>query len=166
MSNELRVKRSYVDAVNRHWATRHLKTNHNSINSSKVLNTISDGKRYIEGLKRILKLGDLVGIDEFIATLCFNIEFDGASATEFKQMEFKAFGKTGSATYLLVATNVTVDKKVTVCYAYHTITETVLENAVYTTQATDMFLDWLRAKSCESLQAILPPQVAPKLTYE
>lgn len=166
MSNELRVKRAYVDSAERHWAQESLKTNHASVNSSKVLNTISDGERYIRGLQRILKLGEVAGIGEFIETLCFNIQFDGAAATEFKQVEFKAFGKTGSATYLLVATNVTADQKVTVCYSYHTITETVLANKVYTTAASDIFLDWLRAKSCESLQAMLPPNVAPRLIYE
>lgn len=166
MTNELRVKRAYVDSAERHWATRSLKTNHSSVNSSKVLNTIADGDRYLKGLKQILKLGNIAGIDEFIDTLRFNIQFDGASATEFKQIEFKAFGKTGSATYLLVATNVNMDRKVTVCYSYHTINETVLENSVYTTVASDIFLDWLRAKSCESLQAMLPANVAPRLIYE
>ncbi|CAF1977425.1 unnamed protein product [Rotaria magnacalcarata] len=166
MTNELRVKRANVNEVERHWAQTSLKKNHSSVNSSKVLNTVYDGSRYIKGLKRILKIGDLAGIDEFIETLCFNIEFEGASATELKQMEFKAFGKTGSATYLLVATNVATDKKVTVCYAYHTIAETITENRVYTTAASDIFLDWLRAKSCESLQAMLPSSIAPQLIYE
>ncbi len=166
MTNELRVKRAYVNEVERHWAQTSLKKNHTSVNSSKVLNTISDGERYIKGLKRVLKLNELSGIDEFIDTLCFNIQFDGASATELKQVEFKAFGKAGSATYLLVATNVSTDQKVTVCYAYHTITETITENRVYTTAASDIFLDWLRAKSCESLQAMLPPSIAPQLIYE
>ncbi|CAM4842216.1 unnamed protein product [Rotaria magnacalcarata] len=148
MSNELRVKRSNVTKVEQHWATRSLQKNHSSVNSSKILNTISDGERYIKD------------------TLCFNIQFDGASATEFKQIEFKAFGKTGSATYILVATNVNTDQRVTVCYSYHAITETILENRVYSTAASDIFLDWLRAKSCESLQAMLPRDVAPQLIYE
>ncbi|CAF1590979.1 unnamed protein product [Rotaria magnacalcarata] len=166
MSNELRVKRSNVTKVEQHLATRSLQKNHSSVNSSKILNTISDGERYIKGLKRVLKLNDIAGIDEFIDTLCFNIQFDGASATEFKQIEFKAFGKTGSATYILVATNVNTDQRVTVCYSYHAITETILENRVYSTAASDIFLDWLRAKSCESLQAMLPRDVAPQLIYE
>jgi hypothetical protein len=166
MSNDFRVKRVNIDAVDRHWATRYLKKDHTSVNSSKVLNTISDGDRYIKGLKRVLKLNDVAGIDEFIDTLCFNIQFDGAAATEFKQIEFKAFGRTGSATYLLVATNVTADQKVTVCYSYQTITEMILENRVYTPAASDIFLDWLRAKSCQDLQAMLPSNVAPRLIYE
>lgn len=166
MSNEIRVRRAYVDEVERHWATRALKKNHTSVNSSKILNNVSDGKRYINALTRVLKIGDLTGIDEFIETLCLNIEYDGASATEFKQVEFKAFGKSGSAVYLLVATNVSRDQKVTVCYAYHTIAETILENRVYTTEASDIILDWLRAKSCESLQKMLPSNIAPRLIYE
>ncbi|CAF1482165.1 unnamed protein product [Adineta steineri] len=166
MTNELRVKRASVDEIERHWAQTSLNKNHASVNSSKVLNTIADGKRYIQGLKRILKIDGVEGINEFIDTLCFNIEFDGASATEFKQIEFKAFGKKGTATYLLVATNVSMDLKVTVCYSYHNINETIIENRVYTMQATDLFLDWLRAKSCASLQAMLPPNVAPRLIYE
>lgn len=166
MSNKLRVKRAYVEAVDKHWTQRLLDKNHTSVNSSKVLNSVSDAQRYIKGLPRILKMTDLAGIDEFIETLCFNIEFDGASATEFKQVEFKEFGINGPATYVLVATNVNPNGKVTVCYAHHTINERIMENAVYTNTASDMFLDWLRARSCESLQTMLPPNVAPKLIYE
>ncbi|CAF4881976.1 unnamed protein product, partial [Rotaria socialis] len=51
------------------------------------------------------------GVDEFIETLCLNIQFGGAGASEFKQIEFKAFGKEGTATYLLVSTNTASDGK-------------------------------------------------------
>ncbi|CAF1254497.1 unnamed protein product [Adineta steineri] len=166
MTNEFRVKRAYVNEVERHWAQTTLIKNHTSVNSSKVLNTIADGKRYIQGLKYVLDINGIEGIDHFLRTLCFNLDFDGASATEFKQIEFKAFGKTGTVTYLLVAMNINMDKKVTLCYSYHTINETIIENRVFTTAASDIFLDWLRAKSCASLQAMLPPGVAPQLIYE
>ncbi|CAF3637377.1 unnamed protein product [Rotaria socialis] len=108
------------------------------------------------------------GVDEFIETLCLNIQFGGAGASEFKQIEFKAFGKEGTATYLLVSTNTASDGKVTVCYSYHFLKEMILEeeHRVYTQYAADIFLDWLRAKSCESLQAMLPKNVAPELIYE
>ncbi|CAF4748822.1 unnamed protein product [Rotaria socialis] len=93
---------------------------------------------------------------------------NGAGASEFKQIEFKAFGTEGTATYLLAATNTAANGKVTVCYSYHFLKEMILEeeHRVYTQYAADIFLDWLRAKSCESLQAMLPKNVAPQLIYE
>jgi hypothetical protein len=166
MSTEIRVKRAYVEECERCWSQTVISKNHSSVNSSKVLKTIDDGKRYITGLGRILKINNADGGKEFIDTLCFNIEFDGAAATEFKQVEFKLGSKNGTATYILVATNVDQNSKVTVCYAYHHIDEHILENKVFTIKAADITIDWLRAKSCESLQALLPPHAAPKLIYE
>ena len=166
MTTKFRVKRAYVDECERCWSQVSMSKNHTNLNNSIVLNTISDGKRYIQGLGCILKISGLDGGREFIETLCFNIEFDGAAATEFKQIEFKAGSKDGTSTYILVATNVDQNSKVTVCYSYHHIDEHILENRVFTMQAADITIDWLRAKSCESLKAMLPPNAAPQLIYE
>ncbi|CAF3621536.1 unnamed protein product [Rotaria socialis] len=166
MANEFRVKRAYVEACEEDWLNRPWSKNHTSYNSSKVLNNIADGRRYLQGLGYILNLNNADGWNTFERTLCFNIELSGPSATEFKQLEFKLHGKNGTSTYLLVATNVDYCNKVTVCYAYHHIDEHIQDNAVFTMHAADMTLHWLRAKSCESLAAILPRNVAPRLIYE
>ncbi|CAF1615066.1 unnamed protein product [Didymodactylos carnosus] len=166
MSNEYRVKRYNVDQCERDWAKAGINKNHTTVNNSKVLNNVNDGQRYLNGLGRILKIDKVDGGQEFIQTLCLNIEFDGTGATEFKQMEFRVGTKHGTATYLLVATNVDQNMKVTVCYSYHYIDEHLLSNKIFTLQATDMTLDWLRAKACESLKAMLPEHAAPKLIYE
>ncbi|CAF3735257.1 unnamed protein product [Rotaria sp. Silwood1] len=128
--------------------------------------TIRDGKQYLQGLGRALNLTSADGWDMFQQTLCFNIEFSGISATEFKQLEFKVGGKNGTATYLLVATNVDYSYKVTVCYAYHHIDQHILDHEGFTMQTADMTLDWMRAKSCQSLATMLPPSLAPQLIYE
>ncbi|CAF4792178.1 unnamed protein product [Rotaria sp. Silwood1] len=141
MVNEIRVKRAYIDAIR-------------------------DGKQYLQGLGRALNLTSADGWDMFQQTLCFNIEFSGISATEFKQLEFKVGGKNGTATYLLVATNVDYSYKVTVCYAYHHIDQHILDHEGFTMQTADMTLDWMRAKSCQSLATMLPPSLAPQLIYE
>ncbi|CAF1236685.1 unnamed protein product [Rotaria sordida] len=125
-----------------------------------------NGKRYLQGLGRILNLSNADGWGMFQATLCYNIEFTGASATEFKQLEFRVGGKNGTATYLLVATNVDNNQKVTVCYAYHHIDQYILDYGGFTLQTADITLDWMRAKSCESLATMLPSNLAPQLIYE
>ncbi|CAF1027924.1 unnamed protein product [Rotaria sp. Silwood1] len=166
MVNEIRVKRAYVDACERHWSQKSLSNDHTSFNSLKVLDSKKDGKQYLNGLGNILNLSGADGWDMFQRTLCFNIEFSGASATEFKQLEFKVGGKHGIATYLLVATNVDYTDKVTVCYAYHHINQRILDYGRFTLETADMTLDWMRAKSCQSLAAMLPPNMAPQLIYE
>jgi hypothetical protein len=166
MTNQVRVKRAYVDECERCWAEVSFEKYHTSVNNSKVLNTVCDGQRYINGLGRVLKIVNVKGGKEFIETLCFNLEFAGAAVTEFKEVEFKAGSKNGTATYILAATNVDENSKVTVCYSYHYIDEEILENKVFTMQAADITVDWFRAKSCESLKAMLPPHAAPRLIYE
>ncbi|CAF1535291.1 unnamed protein product [Rotaria magnacalcarata] len=166
MANEFHVKRAYVEACERNWSKQSSSKNHTSFNSIKLLNNIADGKRYLQGLGYILNLNNADGWNTFERTLCLNIELSGPSATEFKQLEFKIGGKNGTATYLLVATNVDCCNKVTVCYAFHHINEHILDHGGFTLRTADVTLDWMRAKSCESLAAMLPRDVAPRLIYE
>ncbi|CAF4099020.1 unnamed protein product [Rotaria sp. Silwood1] len=166
MVNEIRVKRAYVDACERHLSQKGLLKDHTSFNSSRVLNSISDGKAYLNGLGKILNLSSADGWNMFQRSLCFNIEFSGASATEYKQLEFKVGGKYGTAIYLLVATHVDYRHNVTVCYVYHHINQHILDDRMFTMYTADMTLDWLRAKSCQSLANMLPSNLAPQLIYE
>ncbi|CAF1160659.1 unnamed protein product [Rotaria sordida] len=136
------------------------------LNFGEVLNSIPDGKQYLQGLGRILNLSNADGWNMFQTTLCHNIEFSGASATEFKQLEFRVDGKNGTTTYLLVATNVDKSYKVTVCYAYHHIDQHILDHGGFTMQTADITLDWMRVKSCKSLATMLPSNLVPQLIYE
>ncbi|CAF2576977.1 unnamed protein product [Rotaria sp. Silwood2] len=166
MVNEIRVKRAYIDAYERHSSQNSLSRDHTCFSSFKELNNKADGKQYLQGLGRILNLSGADGWNTFQETLCFNIEFSGAGATEFKQLEFRVGGRNGTATYLLVATNVDNSCKVTVCYAYHHINQHIRDHGGFTMQTADITLDWMRAKSCQSLATLLPPNLAPQLIYE
>lgn len=159
---QLRVKRANLDEWER--INRDMCKNIQSCASgSKISNNKKDAQDYIKKLGAILNLTDSNGWDTFINQLCVSIESAGPGVSEYKDVVVNNGSKDGKAKYVLVATYVDNQSKVSVCYAYHNISQYSLENTTFDHNIANAMIDWLRVQSCKTIQSLLPPDAAPQL---